>query len=145
MKKVFGTIWLTLIAAAMMVALVACGGPTMEEVVGEYEMSDVSVTIDYEGTTITAGKEFFKYFRVTFNEDGTAKVSAKYANGTTYTQTGTFTCGGGKIRMTTEENGVSVTENYKYSDGIITFKTTMKQPGTTISMSIELTKVTTEL
>lgn len=128
----------------MMLALAACGGPTMEEVVGEYEMTDVSVTVDYEGTAITAGKEFFDYFRMTLKEDGTAIVSAKYSTGDTYSQSGTYTCGGGKIRMTTTENGVSVTEKYKYSDGVISFETSVATPKMKISMSIALTKLIEE-
>ena len=144
MKKLFRNLSLMFIAAIMVFALAACGGPTMEEVVGEYEMTDVSVTITYEGTTINAGKENFKYFTMTFKEDGTATVSSEYATGEKYSSTGTFTCGNGKIQVTTTENGVTATETYKYSDGVITFQTHLSQMGMTISMSIELTKVVTE-
>ena len=144
MKKVFRNLLLLLITAVTVFALAACGGPTMEEVVGEYEMSDVSVTIEYEGATITAGKEYFKYFTMTFKEDGTTTLSAEYSTGEKYNAKGTYTCGGGKIRVTTTENGVSATEIYNYKDGVITFKTNIRQQGMSMSMSMELTKVVTE-
>ena len=144
MKKTFRAVWLALIAAIMVFALAACGGPTMEEVVGEYEATSVEISITMGDTTITAGKEYYQYFKMEFKEDGTATVSAKYQDGSTYSSSGTFTCGGGKIRVTTSENGISVTETYSYSDGVITFKMNASQQGMTIKGTIELTKVNAE-
>ena len=105
-------------------------------------MTEVSVKGTYGDTVVTAGKEYFECFTMAFAADGTATVSVKYATGMTDEQAAVSAVSDGKIHVTTSEGGISVTESYDFTDGVISYerKVSVPQQGTTIEMPIKLAK-----
>lgn len=137
MKRSFKSLVIAFFVAIMMAALVACSSP-YKEVAGTYEMS--SITGKVSGITIT--KDSYEYFRIILDEDGNGTVQSKGKGlgAVSYEAKGEYTYENGKIKMTTKNGSVSVTEEYDYADGVITYS--MESVG--VSLTVTFTKVTAE-
>ena len=117
MKKVLKFALLPVLAICMLCALSACAKPELKEVAGTYEMTSISGNIS--GTSLNKG--MYEYFTLILKDNGDATVKSKGTSGVSTEQSGTYTYSDGKIKLTTKNNGISVTEEYDYVDGVITY------------------------
>lgn len=133
MKKVF----LSLLACIVLcLGLAACATKLPEDVAGHYKMSAISGTV--AGITVTT--DSYEYFDLILEENGDATVRSKGAGvgGVAYEAKGTAVYEEGKIKLTTTNGAASVTEEYTYNEGVITY--TVDTEG--MSFTITFTKVT---
>lgn len=120
MKK----IWVTLcMAFASLIALFSLAGcADYSEIAGTYQMTEISGTVN----GVSVNKGMYAYFRIILekNGDGTVQSKASGTGGVAYEAKGTFTYSEeeGKIRMTAKSGAASVTEEYDYADGVITYR-----------------------
>ena len=114
---------LVFVALAMLmlcvVSLAACVDPSLKEVEGTYEMTDISGTMS--GIEVTP--DMYEYFRIILDGKGNGKVQSKGKGiGTAeYEAEGTYTYKDGKIKFTTKNSAIRATEIYDYADGVITY------------------------
>lgn len=112
-----------------------------KEIAGTYEMTDISGSIVYNGETTTLSKDLYDYYRIIFNEDGTAKVESKGAGTTAKVeQDGTWKWTGEKLELRSENSGVTVVEEMEWNDGVITYTANQSAQGMTVTMTITLEK-----
>lgn len=139
MKKAFKTMFFAVLAAALMLfAFAACDNPANQEVAGTYELTSVSGNVN--GVTIS--KNSYEYFRIILEANGNGTVQSKPAGvgAAKYEAKGTYVYEDGKIKMTTRNGSQSVTEEYDYADGVITYKVDTQG----MKFTIKLTKVVEE-
>ena len=119
MKRFLKFAVLPVLAVCMLFAISACSNAALKEVAGTYEMSSVSGTIN--NTTVST--DMYEYFRIILDDkgNGTVQSKGKGVGSVAYEQKGTYTYSDGKIKMTTKNGGASVTEEYDYADGVITY------------------------
>lgn len=136
MKKAFKFIALTVLTVVLAAMLAGCSNAN-SEVVGTYQMTSISGTMG----GVTVNKDLYEYFTMILesNGNGTVKSKAK-GGGAAYEAKGTYTYKDGKITMTTSNGFASVSEEYEYADGVITYKVNNEQ----MSFSIILTRVEEE-
>lgn len=103
------------------------------EVAGTYNMTSCSGSIN--GTTIT--EENYEYFTMILEINGKGTVKAKgKGNGTpSYEASGIYTYEDGKIKLTSQNSGVTVTEEYDYADGVITYSFNQGSVNFTITLT----------
>ena len=120
MKKFWVTICMAFASLIALFSLAACAD--YSEVAGTYEMTSISGTIN----GVAVNKDMYEYFRIILEKNGNGTVQSKGTGvGTAaYEAKGTFTYSAeeGKIRLTTKNGSASVTEEYDYVDGVITYK-----------------------
>lgn len=120
MKKVWITLCMAFISLIALFSLAACAD--YSEIAGTYEMTEINGTVN----NVAVKKNMYSYFRLILTKDGKGTVQSKGtgANAEEYEATGTFTYSAedGKICLTMKRDGVSVTEEYTYADGVITYK-----------------------
>lgn len=117
---------ITLIMTALVLCLTCAFGlaacSDYSEIAGTYEMTSISGTIN----GVTVNKNMYEYFRIILTKNGKGTVQSKGAGvgAVEYEAKGTFTYSeeDGKIRLTTRNGSASVTEEYDYADGVITYK-----------------------
>ena len=116
MKKVLVSLSLCL---ALCLGLAACAAKLPDDVAGHYKMSAVSGTVG--GVSISM--DSYEYFELILEKDGSATVRSKGAGAgaSAYEAKGTAVYEDGKIKLTTTSGSSSVTEEYAYSDGVITY------------------------
>ena len=130
-KKLAIVVALALVVCA--VCLSACVDPSLKEVKGTYEMTEISGNMN--GTQIT--KDMYEYFRIILDGKGKATVESKGSGvgAISYSASGTYTYKDGKINVTTRSGSQKVTETYDYEDGVITY--TVSQQGMSLSVKFE--------
>ena len=135
MKKILASLFACI---ALCLGLVACSAQLPDEIVGRYVLTSASGTVS--GVTIT--KDTYEYFELILEKNGSATVRSKgsAAGSPAYEATGTAVYEDGKIKFTTTNGSASATEEYDYSDGVITY--TVDAEG--MSFRIVMEKVTEE-
>lgn len=132
MKKVLVSLCLCL---ALCFGLAACAAKLPDDVAGHYKMSAVSGTVS--GVTITM--DSYEYFELILEKDGSATVRSKGvgAGAIAYEAKGTAVYEEGKIKLTTTNGSSSVTEEYTYDDGVITYSVNTQGMNFTITFTKE--------
>ena len=134
MKKIWISICLAFASLIALFSLAACAD--YSEIAGTYEMTEISGS--YNGVQIN--KDMYEYFRIILTKRGKGTVQSKGSavGSVAYEAKGTFTYSAeeGKIRMTTKSGGASVTEEYDYADGVITYKVDMQGIKFTIKLAL---------
>ena len=144
MKKLLTVLVLIALCLSCMTMMISCDIMNIgikKEIVGVYEMTDISGSMSANGQTISLSKDLYEYYRITFNEDGTAKVESKGVGNTAkIEQEATWEWDDGKIEFKSTTQGVTVVEELDWNDGVITYTSTQSAQGITITMDITLTK-----
>lgn len=106
-----------------------------DEVAGTYEMTSITGTVN--GQPIS--EENYEYFRIILNANGSGLVQSKGAaeGSEPYEADGTFRYKDGMIRFNSRTGIFSVTEEYAYADGVITYSYEDEE----MSFTIVLTRV----
>lgn len=144
MKKLLTVLILIALCLSCMTMMISCDIMNIgikKEIVGVYEMTDISGSMSANGQTISLSKDLYEYYRITFNKDGTAKVESKAVGNTAkIEQEATWEWDDGKIELKSNPQGVTVVEELDWNDGVITYKATQSAQGITIVMNITLKK-----
>ena len=137
MKKLLSV----LLVAIMVISLASCFGGINEDAVGVYEMTAISGTVTANGVTTELGTDLYEYYTITLNKDGSAVVKAKGSQTSIeMEQEGTWKFEDGKVKLTSENQGVKVTEVMDWKDNVITYKTTQEGQGMKLDFELTLTK-----
>ncbi len=141
MKKLLSFALAVLLMAACLFTLASCGAAS--EVVGTYEMSSLAGAITYAGQTVSIDEDYFEYYRITFEKNGSCKVESKMEESTAkIEQEGTWEYDEetGKITVKSDNAGVTVIEEMKWKDGIITYNAELSEAGMKLKMRLKLEK-----
>ncbi len=144
MKK-FLSIALVLIISVSCLAFTSCSllGGAKEDVVGVYEMTEISGTVKYGGTTYPLSEDLYEYYRITLNEDGTAIIEAKGNGSSAIREEGTWEYDKPELNVISNRGGYKVVERMELKDGIITYSAPAQYDsltGMTIEMNMTLEK-----
>ena len=124
MKKLLTVLILIALCLSCMTVMISCDIMNIgikKEIVGVYEMTDISGSMSANGQTISLSKDLYEYYRITFNKDGTAMVESKaVGNDLKVEQEGTWEWDDGKIELKSNTQGVTVVEELDWNDGVIT-------------------------
>lgn len=151
MKKTISIIMILALALSFAFVLTSCKGPEEDKITvdGKYEMTSISGSVSYNGTTVELEEGLYEYYRMTLNTDGTALIEAKGAtqNGISGTKieneaTWEFDEKTGILEIKTKEGSLTVVEEMKWVDGVITYDTQQSAQGMTMKMTLILEKVT---
>ena len=141
MKRLTALTLALVMALCCTLCLFSCGNDAeiAKQIPGTYVMTSISGQLTQGSVTVDLEEDMYDYYKITFNEDGTALVeSASY--GVEYEADGTWKYEGGKLKLVSETQGIKVTEAMDWKDGTITFKTVQQAQGVKISMEIILKK-----
>lgn len=141
MKKILSLTLAVFLIAACLLTLASCGAAS--ELVGTYEMSSISGAITYAGQTVTIDEDYFEYYRITLEKGGACKVESKAADSTAkIEQEGTWEYDEetGKLTVKSTQGGVTVSEEMKWKDDIITYNAELSEAGMKIKMRLKLEK-----
>ena len=138
MKKISISILAVMMCMMCLLAFTACQNSPY---VGTYEMVSISGTMTVYGQTIKLTKDLYEYYRITLNEDGTAKVQSKAVNNTTAIEAdGTWEFVDGKIFLKSTTSGITTVEEMTWEDGVITYSANQSAQGISMEMTIVLEK-----
>lgn len=142
MKKAFSTLFSVICALLCVFMLGACGQNS--KYAGTYKMVSISGTVSMNGMTTTLSTEMYEYYNIILNEDGTAVVESKAAGstGVAIEQDGTWEYEDGKIKLKSDNSGVTVVEEMTWENDTITYVAEQSAQGMTVSMTIVLQKST---
>ena len=132
--------FLSLIVAVVLLvscfAFVSCNG---SDLAGTYEMTGISGTITYNGQTVELEEDMYDYYRIVLNKDGSCKIESKGADSTAkIEQEGTWEYEDEVLKVKTVTSGVTVVEEMKWDDGVITYDAKQSASGMTINMQLTL-------
>ena len=130
--------FLSLIVAVVLLvscfAFVSCNGI---DLAGTYEMTGISGTITYNGQTVELEEDLYDYYRIVLNKDGSCKIESKGADSTAkIEQEGTWEYEDEVLKVKTVTSGVTVVEEMKWDDGVITYDAKQSASGMTINMQL---------
>lgn len=138
MKKISVSILAVMMCLICLLTFAACQD---SQYVGTYEMVSISGTMTAYGQTIELTKDLYEYYRITLNDDGTAKVQSKAANNTTAIEAdGTWEVVDGKIFLKSTTSGITTVEEMTWEDGVITYSANQSAQGISMEMTIVLEK-----
>ena len=139
MKKTWTIALVVVLTLGCVMAFAACAN---REIVGVFEMEEISGTLEMNGRTTTLDKSLYEFYTIEFKNDGTVLMRAKGAN--TVNQTieteGTWTMSGNTVKVKSTQNGLSVVEEMTYEDGVLTYTTKQSGGGVSIDMTLTLKK-----
>ena len=141
MKKILSLTLAVFLIAACLLTLASCGAAS--EVVGTYEMSSIAGAVTYAGQTVTIDEDYFDYYRITFERDGTYKGESKVADfSAKIEQEGTWEYDEetGKLTVKSTEDGITVIEEMMWKDGVITYNAELFEGGVKLKMRLKLEK-----
>ena len=111
------------------------------KIAGTYSMTEISGTVTVGGVTTELSTGLYSKYDIVLNADGTAKIIAAASTINVESEaSGTWKYEEGKLKLTSETSGISVTEVMDWNDGVITYETTQSASGMEISMKIVLEK-----
>ena len=144
MKKFIITLLSVVMCFACLTMATSCVNKKInKEVVGVYEMANVSGTINQNGFVTNLDVSLYEYYRITLKEDGSALVESKGTSSSAiYEAEGTWEWSDGKIKLKTTQSGITVTEVMDWADGVITYKAYQESAGIKIDMVLTLERVT---
>lgn len=131
MKKLMKTA--CMLACLLLVATTCVACNKNAEVAGTYSMTSISGTIN----GVQVNKSMYEYFDMILEKNGDVTVRSKGSavGSPAYEAKGTYVYEDGKIKVTTKNNGASITEVYDYEDGVITY--TINAQGMSFSITLE--------
>ena len=141
MKKLLSFVLVIYLIAACLLTFVSCGKNS--ELVGTYEMSSISGLMSYNGQTIELDEDLYEYYRITLKRNGSCKIESKAADSSSkIEQEGTWEYfeESGILAIKSEDNGVTVIEEMKWKDGIITYDVEQTVSSAKIKMRLKLKK-----
>ena len=141
MKKLLSLTLAVFLIATCLLTLASCGAAS--EVVGTYEMSSISGAITYAGQTVTIDEDYFEYYRITLERDGTCKVESKAADSSAkIEQEGTWEYDEetGKLTVKSTQGGITVSEEMTWKEGVITYNAELSEGGVKLKMRLKLEK-----
>ena len=141
MKKILSLTLAVFLIAACLLTLASCGAAS--ELVGTYEMSSISGAITYAGQTVTIDEDYFDYYRITLEKGGACKVESKAADSTAkIEQEGTWEYDEETEKLTVKstKDGITVIEEMKWKDGVITYNAELSEGGMKLKMRLKLEK-----
>lgn len=136
MKKALKITLTAILSLLIMFTFAGCNNTS--EIAGTYEMTSIQGTVG----GISINKSSYQYFRIIIDDKGNGTVQSKGAGigGVAYEAKGTVTYKDGVIKMTTKNGSASVTEEYQYADGVITYTVDNEQ----MKFTLVLTRVEEE-
>lgn len=138
MKKTLALSIVAVLLFACMFSLVACNN---SKIVGVYEMTDISGSMTYNGTTTRLTRDLYEYYTIEVKKDGTAIVKAKGSGAGQYIENkGTWTEEDGVIKLKSTQGGFTVVEEMKWDNGVITYSNRQSANGVSVNMTIVLAK-----
>ena len=145
MKKLLSSTLLLALLMALVFTLASCAlfrFDITEEIVGTYEMVGISGTMSYNGQTVNLDEDLYEYYRIIIREDGSCIVKSKgTSSSSVFESAGTWEYNEGVLEIKTSQSGVTVVEEMKWEDGVITYDAKTSSSGITISMHLVLEKV----
>lgn len=131
MKKSIKIALIAILSLLVMFAFAGCNDTS--EIAGTYEMTSVQGTVN--GVSISTSS--YEYFRIIIDDKGNGTVQSKGAGAgaVSYEAKGTVTYSNGVIKMTTKNGFSSVTEEYQYADGVITYVFSNEQMNFTLVLT----------
>lgn len=143
MKK-FLSIVLVVIFSVSCLAFTSCGllGGG-DDIVGVYEMVEVSGTVTYGGTTYPLSEDLYEYYTITLNEDGTAIIDAKGNGSSAIREEAKWEYDEPDLEIISNRGGYNVVEKMQLKDGVITYDMPAQYDsltGMTIEMNLVLEK-----
>ena len=143
MKKIIALMMVTVLALTCALSLTSCFDKTDDALVGTYEMTSISGSITSGGVTTELTTDLYDYYKITLEKSGKAIIESRGA-GTSleYKDEGTWEYDNGELKITSETQGVKVTEVMQWKDDVITYNATQNASGMVINMKLVLEKVT---
>ena len=141
MKRLVAIFLTAVLVLGSVMALASCNDANPKDMVGVYELSDISGSITANGQTTALSKDLYEYYTIELKDGGAATVKSAGAGfSVEYEEEATWKYEDGKLKITSKPQGVEVTEVMDIKDGVITYETTQSTGGTVISMKIVLEK-----
>ena len=142
MKKTLAIVLALVMLLTASVTLISCSNKNPNNVVGVYEMTDISGTLTNNGQVTQLSKDLYEYYTITLEKGGKATIaSAAKGSSSEIKQEATWEYEKGELRITSAPQGINVTEIMELKDGVITYETTQQLSATQkISMKIILEK-----
>ena len=141
MKKLLSLTLAVFLIATCLLTLASCDAAS--EVVGTYEMSSISGAVTYAGQTVTIDEDYFEYYRITLEKDGTCKVESKATDSSAkIEQEGTWEYDEetGKLTLKSTQGGITVSEEMTWKEGVITYNAELSEGGVKLKMRLKLEK-----
>lgn len=141
MKKIVSLALVLMMILTCTVAFASCNNN--KEVAGVYEMVSITGTITQNGQVQQLSTDLYEYYRITLNEDGTAKIESKAPNSSQkLSEDGTWELDGEELLLTSAPQGISVVEIMTLKDGTITYvvENQLIAQNTYMSMTLVLQK-----
>lgn len=137
MKKLLAV----LLILATTVVLISCNTPDTDELVGTYELSELTGTLTYDDTEYQLDKDAYEYYYIILREGGTALIRSKSIfTMSDSTVEGTWKYSFGSVKITGKKEGNTITEKLYFDDGVLTCNTNVSDEGSTLKMKLTFTK-----
>ena len=141
MKKTVFALILMIIA----VSFTACSSPDVSEIVGTYDLIELTGTLTYGETEYELDKDSYEYYQIILREDGTACIRSKSLfTMADVSREVTWKYSFGSIKITGKKEGNELTEKLRLKDGVLIYTTNVSDDSSALSLRLVLKKQETE-
>ena len=137
MKRLFPTVMLL----CVILSLFSCSSPDVSEIVGTYDLIELTGTLTYGETEYELDKDSYEYYQIILREDGTACIRSKSLfTMADVSREGTWKYSFGSIKITGKKEGNELTEKLRLKDGVLIYTTNVSDDSSALSLRLVLKK-----